>query len=85
MGKLSFTWCSLDFVALHKPNITQCIGFFYINQVRSADIPQFRQRQIVLLTISVSKSDSDFTDTVEVYVSPKSGYLFLTTDRPIYK
>jgi len=58
---------------------------FYINQVQSEDIAEFRQRQTVLLTVQVSNSDSDFTDTVEVFVSPKSGYLFLATDRPIYK
>uniref|UniRef100_H2ZNR2 NTR domain-containing protein n=1 Tax=Ciona savignyi TaxID=51511 RepID=H2ZNR2_CIOSA len=41
--------------------------------------------QKVRLTITVSNSNSDFTEHIEILVSKESGYIQVITDRPVYK
>ena len=45
----------------------------------------FRTNQKVELVIEVMESGADFTERIEVDVTKESGYLFVQTDRPIYR
>ncbi|XP_078491488.1 complement component C3 [Ciona intestinalis] len=48
-------------------------------------IASFGLTQKVRLTIQVTASNSDFTENIDVLVSKHSGYIYVITDRPIYK
>ena len=47
------------------------------------DLKQLRPR--VKLVIKLSSSSKDFEYENDILVSNQSGYLFLTTDRPVYR
>ncbi|XP_076805082.1 complement C3-like isoform X2 [Clavelina lepadiformis] len=54
-------------------------------KVDDDNIPVFRQNQKVEMAIEVRNSGSDFTKTIVVDVTKESGYLFVQTDRPVYR
>ena len=60
--------------------------YFVDVQVGSEDILNFRNRQHVLMVIQVTNSNGgDFTSETNVLVSKEAGYLFIRTNRPIYR
>ena len=54
-------------------------------QVNDNNIQNFRTNQQVELVIEVGQSGHDFTERIPVDVTKQSGYLFIQTDRPIYR